>query len=70
MDDKLLQLLRCPISKGELLYDEARQELVSVQAGVAYPIRDGIPVLLAEEGRKLDEDECRRHGAARSGDDS
>lgn len=52
---ELLDMLVCPVSKGPLDYDEARQELISRRASLAFPVREGIPVLLAEEARKLDE---------------
>lgn len=57
MDPKLLEILVCPITKGPLVYDRERQELVSRSARLAYPIRDGIPVMLEEEARKLTEPE-------------
>ena len=57
MDAKLLDILVCPITKGPLTYDRAKQELISRSARLAYPIRDGIPVMLEEEARKLTEDE-------------
>lgn len=57
MDSKLLDILVCPITKGALVYDREKQELVSRAARLAYPIRDGIPVMLEEEARKLSEDE-------------
>ncbi len=57
MDPKLLDILVCPITKGPLVYDRQKQELVSRSARLAYPIRDGIPVMLEEEARKLDESE-------------
>jgi uncharacterized protein len=53
-DPKLLELLVCPVTKTRLSYDAERQELVSRVAGLAYPIRDGIPIMLAEEARELD----------------
>ena len=53
MDAKLLELLVCPVTKGPLIYDRERQELISKSARLAYPIRDGIPVMLEEEARKL-----------------
>ena len=56
VDPKLLEILVCPLTKGQLTYDEAAQELISKQAGLAYPIRDGIPIMLAEEARALDAD--------------
>ncbi len=54
IDEKLLEILVCPLSKGRLRYDREAQELVSEQAKLAYPIRDGIPIMLAEEARKLE----------------
>ena len=57
MDPKLLEILVCPITKGPLVYDRQKQELVSKSARLAYPIRDGIPVMLEEEARKLEESE-------------
>ena len=59
MDPKLLDILVCPITKGPLSYDRERQELVSRSARLAYPVRDGIPVMLEEEARKLTEEELR-----------
>lgn len=56
IDPKFLELLVCPISKTALEYDAVRQELVSTAARLAYPIRDGIPIMLADEARKLEED--------------
>lgn len=55
MDHRLLEILVCPITKGPLVYDRARQELISRAAGLAFPIRDGIPVMLESEGRRLDD---------------
>ncbi len=57
IDPKLLELLVCPLTKGPLRYDRRRQELISDQAGLAYPIRDGIPIMLVDEARTLREDE-------------
>jgi len=57
MDPKLLELLVCPVTKGPLIYDRERQELVSRAARLAYPIRDGIPVMLEDEARKLTPEE-------------
>jgi uncharacterized protein len=54
IDAWLLEKLVCPATRTPLRYDEARQELVSDDVGLAYPIRDGVPVLLVEEARKLD----------------
>ncbi len=59
MDPKLLDILVCPITKGPLVYDREKQELVSRSARLAYPVRDGIPVMLEEEARKLSEEELR-----------
>lgn len=56
-DRKLLEILVCPLTKGPLRYDRAKQELVSLQAGLAYPIRDGIPIMLAGEARELTDEE-------------
>ena len=53
IDPKLLEILVCPVTKGPLEYDAAAQELISKQAGLAYPVRDGIPIMLAEEARDL-----------------
>ena len=53
LDQKLLDILICPVSKGPLEYDKEANELISKEAGVAYPIKDGIPVMLPEEARKL-----------------
>ena len=56
MDAKLLQILVCPVTKGPLIYDKKANELISKSARLAYPIRDGIPVMLEDEARKLDPD--------------
>jgi len=53
IDPKLLEILVCPVTKGPLEYDKERQELISRSAKLAYPIRDGIPIMLPEEARKL-----------------
>ncbi len=55
VDPKLLEILVCPVTKGPLRYDADAQELISDQAGLAFPIRDGIPIMLVDEARKLDE---------------
>jgi uncharacterized protein YbaR (Trm112 family) len=55
LDPKLLEILVCPLTKTSLDYDSERQELISRAAGLAYPIRDGIPIMLPEEARKIDE---------------
>jgi uncharacterized protein YbaR (Trm112 family) len=54
LDSKLLEILVCPLTKTSLKYDKEKQELISDKAKLAYPIRDGIPVMLADEARKLD----------------
>jgi uncharacterized protein YbaR (Trm112 family) len=60
MDPKLLELLVCPVTKGHLDYDRQRCELVSRSARLAYPIRDGIPILLEEEARTLSDEDLER----------
>jgi len=57
MDQKLLEMLVCPVTKGPLIYDRQRDELISRSARLAYPVRDGIPVMLEEEARKLSPEE-------------
>lgn len=57
MDTKLLKILVCPVTKGPLIYKKAEQELISKSARLAYPIRDGIPVMLEEEARRLGDEE-------------
>ena len=57
VDPRLLEVLVCPLTKGPLRYDRERQELISAEAGVAYPIRDGIPIMLVDEARPLDDAE-------------
>ncbi len=54
VDPLLLEVLVCPLTKGPLVYDAEHQELISAQAGLAYPIRDGIPIMLPDEARALD----------------
>jgi uncharacterized protein YbaR (Trm112 family) len=54
IDPKLLEILVCPATKGPLEYDAAKQELISKRAKLAYPIRDGIPIMLADEARPLE----------------
>ena len=55
VDPKLLEILVCPLTKSTLTYDREANELISEAAGLAYPIRDGIPIMLVEEARRLDE---------------
>ena len=54
IDPKLLEIIVCPVTKGSLRYDRENQELISDNAGLAYPIRDGIPIMLADEAREID----------------
>lgn len=60
MDRKLLDLLVCPVTKGPLIYDKEKQELLSKSARLAYPIRDDIPVMLEDEARELTSEEVER----------
>jgi hypothetical protein len=55
VDPKLLEILVCPVTKKPLRYNEDAQELISEEAGLAYPIRDGIPIMLADEARQIDD---------------
>jgi len=57
IDPRLLEILVCPLTKGPLAYDRVKQELLSAQAGLAYPVRDGIPIMLVDEARPLDDAE-------------
>ena len=63
VDPKLLEILVCPLTKAELRYDREASELISEAAGLAYPIRDGIPIMLVEEARRLDETKSPASGA-------
>jgi uncharacterized protein len=69
LDPKLLELLVCPLTKSALRYDREREELVSEQAGLAYPIRDGIPIMLVDEARPLSEEDRLPSSLVRGGDD-
>lgn len=60
MDTKLLELLVCPVTKGPLIYLRDRQELLSRSARLAYPVRDGIPILLEHEARAISDEEAER----------
>ena len=55
VDPRLLEILVCPVTRATLSYDSARQELISRAAKLAYPIRDGVPIMLPEEARQLDD---------------
>jgi len=61
MDKKLLDILVCPVTKGPLVYDKARQELISRAAKLAYPIRDDIPVMLENEARAMSDEELEKY---------
>jgi len=61
VDKKLLEILVCPVTKGPLIYDKKKQELISRSARLAYPIRDGIPVMLEEEARQLSSEEVEAY---------
>jgi hypothetical protein len=61
IDDKLLSILVCPVTKTTLRYDRNAAELISSAAGLAYPIRDGIPVMLESEARRLSVEEVEAH---------
>jgi uncharacterized protein YbaR (Trm112 family) len=60
MDKRLLEILVCPVTKGPLIYDRERMELISRSARLAYPVRDGIPVMLEEEARAISDEEYER----------
>lgn len=62
MDPKLLEILVCPVTKGPLTWDREKQELVSRSARLAYPIREGIPVMLEDEARRLEPSEYEDRG--------
>jgi len=61
LDSKLLELLVCPVTKGPLIYDRKKNELISRAARLAYPIRDDIPVMLEEEARALTDEELESY---------
>jgi uncharacterized protein YbaR (Trm112 family) len=61
MDKRLLDILVCPVTKGPLIYDKERQELISRSARLAYPIRDGIPIMLQDEARELSNEDLERY---------
>ena len=68
VDPKLLEILVCPLTKGPLRYDTQAQELISEQAGLAYPIRDGIPIMLVDEARTLDDEAAAANRGGSDGD--
>lgn len=61
MDKQLLEILVCPLTKKPLVYNAEKQELVSQAAGLAYPIRNGVPIMLVEEARSLKEEEAENY---------
>ena len=61
MDKKLLNILVCPLTKGALIYDREKQELISLSAKLAYAIRDGLPVMIVDEARPLSDDEYEHY---------
>ncbi len=61
MDKKLLDILACPVTKGPLIYDKSKQELISVAGRLAYSIRDDIPIMLENEARPLTPEEVERY---------
>lgn len=61
MDPKLLEILVCPITKTKLYYDKSKQELISTAANLAYPVRDGIPIMLENEARSLSAEEVETY---------
>lgn len=63
VDPRLLEILVCPLTKAPLRYDRQAKELISIEAGVAYPIRDGIPIMLVDEARPLDDAEKAKYHA-------
>ena len=60
IDPRLLEILVCPQTKGPLVYDREKSELLSKKTGLAYPIRDGVPIMLIDEARALDDDEAAK----------
>ncbi|ANJ66551.1 tetraacyldisaccharide 4'-kinase [Halothiobacillus diazotrophicus] len=68
MDKRLLEILVCPVTKGPLIYDKEKQELISLSARLAYPIRDDIPVMLESDARTLSNDEYETLRAAHPAD--
>lgn len=67
LDKQLLDILVCPVTKGPLIFDKTRGELISVSAQLAYPIRDDIPVMLEDEARALSAEELERYREQRQG---
>ena len=65
MDSNLLDILVCPITKGPLIYDDERQELISLSARLAYPIRDAVPIMLEDEARSISAEEYEQYSQRR-----
>jgi uncharacterized protein YbaR (Trm112 family) len=65
IDTRLLELISCPLTKGALAYDRESAELISLSAKLAYPVREGIPIMLPSEARQMDEDEIARRRKGR-----
>ena len=61
MNEELLDILVCPVTKGPLIYDKERQELISLSARLAYPVRDGLPIMLEDEARNISQEEYERY---------
>ncbi|OUI78824.1 tetraacyldisaccharide 4'-kinase [Commensalibacter intestini] len=61
MDQRLLSILVCPLTKGPLIYDRENNELISCEAALAYPVKEGIPVMLVDEARQLTDEEVNRY---------
>lgn len=61
IDQRLLSILVCPLTKGPLIYDRENNELISCEAALAYPVKEGIPVMLVDEARQLTDDEVNRY---------
>jgi len=61
MDKRLLEILVCPVNKTPLVFDDGKQELIAVSSGLAYPVRDGIPILLVDEARKMSLEESESY---------
>ncbi|WP_040725347.1 Trm112 family protein [Thiomicrorhabdus sp. Kp2] len=66
MDPKLLEILVCPVSKTKLIFDKTKQELISTAANLAFPVRDGIPILLEDEARQLSAEEVETYRKQKS----
>lgn len=66
LNPNLLDILVCPISKTKLVYDKSKQELISTAANLAFPVRDGIPIMLEEEARQITPDEAEHYRKLKS----